>query len=1551
MSSSSKPFLHVKFTALSPVPQYGHQLPFAHLVDPAIHDLPESLKTDVQREGIRRYLTQNFEEGSFVWEVVKERTVGDDEQQEGKDSDGMYIVVNRSWTRTVGDNKLHLSLYVYQEDKHCATWHAYTDRTISYSREGTGADDAAEPDPDEQDVASDNETENDEIPNEDPYSPPSALAQYVASMDSRPSSPFEIPNRDSERPRFDRPYNIPVAESESDHERSARAVVDDRSKETSGRHSRSARKPKPQVNDSSEEEEENPRDRSTRSSKRPKEPETSESEHESEEEEPSKPKRNEPENDRKKRSNDESPIVKSQPIGSRSSRNPKSKKEVSRSPPPVKSHSSRSQKPRAPSRSHSRSQSPSSEKEQSSLPRSKRPTDHKKPEPKVEEVDESRSRSKSPPATRSKARERHADRGEANETEKAAAKPTDPSRSPSPTPQRSRRSRRGRSLSRSPSPASAEVEKPKAHRRSRSSVQPRSRSRSPIPETRRSRPAERSPERATIDRSAANRSTEPTWRSVSRNRHRRPDDSDDDTLVRGNMDDHELDIPAGGETTLLKAKSSKKRGATARVAKDEAFDPDQVERSRVEREQKAPVKPATLKGIAGEWLKSVGSMIATEAKLVVGEVEEDVLKAEVGVEEWEDKQRKERKKRKAERAKRREERHRRKEREEKDKLAKEAELEEMVDRAEDAAEGMLETSERFTSCKEKDAKKKHRDREASTEEEQDFDQQDSRRAQTKESSAGRSRSKHRSSRPSSSMANSEPTGQTSHHRSSSRRRREEETGSTGRRPSRRHDSPAESDNDVNDAAAAPRSAIRQRAMSISATLDAGLKGLRDSVTKIVSNAGQVEDEKQAIEHEEARKKAKREARRIEKEREAIKEERRNIEREQSERKAGREQDRRRSRRHAQDDPNESEVHQRRLLDRSRQPVVVAKKPAPEEDDPRRRDRLAGDSRPPSEPDQQSSRKPIDIGQSSNAVPGVSAHHSTQRNAPPPVFDSDDDSEGSLPPAKSRNEPQGPRSHSRSFDSETDLSDTPSRSSRSMRSMDRSESEADTPAHLEAKRNARRNSTTIPIETIRALREKQVHAGARSIPSSPVLAKERQDFSSFVDHARRDMRKAEDFARREVDKHKPAGSRHHPHQSSSGDEKEQESHHTQSRAFSGDDSEPRFDFARGRNSRAAPIRTISPRLSSPAVVASPYSYYSPTDPPLRPRAVKPESFQYPPPPTASVFSSRSSKPTSRSYTPVSSDESSDEADPSRPPSSRSRRGYSSGGGDGRGGERDYDDDDDASKGPTSRTSSYRFPSGPGTGSERSVPNSTRPLRQVQSFSRTHPSYPFTDDEDEDDDYDLPEAEPRRAPYIAEPLYDSVRPYPPSTNYGAIDDRFEAGSESSLYSSSQRYSGQEPGTRSSRGGSRTMVSKPTSVRNPVSTTAAASSASPVDPYARLDRTTRNDLYTSSYSRANSVDPDHYRHSNATRVTEPNGGGGAGGGRSSGFTGFDSRSPTHLASASSSWGSSEATRSRGKEVPVKRKGVGSSAVPFGELGAPVSRRTLQRLNGGTRATHRPR
>ncbi|KAK4046885.1 hypothetical protein OIV83_005781 [Microbotryomycetes sp. JL201] len=120
-------FLHLKFFSGRP-PAYAARIPFAHDLKQAIErgdktvldGLPEGLKTDVQREGIARYLRNNFRDGTPVHAVIHER-----------ESDSRYIMVNSNWHRSVGDSKLHLSLYVYEKDKHVETWHAYTDRSLS----------------------------------------------------------------------------------------------------------------------------------------------------------------------------------------------------------------------------------------------------------------------------------------------------------------------------------------------------------------------------------------------------------------------------------------------------------------------------------------------------------------------------------------------------------------------------------------------------------------------------------------------------------------------------------------------------------------------------------------------------------------------------------------------------------------------------------------------------------------------------------------------------------------------------------------------------------------------------------------------------------------------------------------------------------------------------------------------------------------------------------------------------------------------------------------------------------------------------------------------------------------------------------------------------------------------------------------------------------------------------------------------------------------------------------------------------------------------------
>ncbi|BGO98131.1 hypothetical protein JCM10021v2_001790 [Rhodotorula toruloides] len=175
-------FLHVKFGSGRP-PEHAHQLPFAHEIeeDPTRTALHDSLKTDVQRSGVIRYLEQNFKEGSYVHDVVSSR----------ESEHGMYALVCKNWARSVGDPKLHLSLYIYQDDRHVATWHAYTDRSISYSRTG----DENDPPPDGAGA--------------DPYSTAEALEAAASRAPTpAPGSP------DADRPRFNRPAAAPDSDED-----------------------------------------------------------------------------------------------------------------------------------------------------------------------------------------------------------------------------------------------------------------------------------------------------------------------------------------------------------------------------------------------------------------------------------------------------------------------------------------------------------------------------------------------------------------------------------------------------------------------------------------------------------------------------------------------------------------------------------------------------------------------------------------------------------------------------------------------------------------------------------------------------------------------------------------------------------------------------------------------------------------------------------------------------------------------------------------------------------------------------------------------------------------------------------------------------------------------------------------------------------------------------------------------------------------------------------------------------------------------------------------
>ena len=109
----------------------------------------------------------------------------------------------------------------------------------------------------------------------------------------------------------------------------------------------------------------------------------------------------------------------------------------------------------------------------------------------------------------------------------------------------------------------------------------------------------------------------PSWRSISRNRHRRngSDSSRDDTLVRGNLVDADLDIPAGGEATLLTAKRrasiSEHSSRRTRPQRDDSFDPEEVQQPPGRAE---PPKSQTATAVLGSWIKSVGTLLKPDVE-------------------------------------------------------------------------------------------------------------------------------------------------------------------------------------------------------------------------------------------------------------------------------------------------------------------------------------------------------------------------------------------------------------------------------------------------------------------------------------------------------------------------------------------------------------------------------------------------------------------------------------------------------------------------------------------------------------------------------------------------------------------------------------------------------------------------------------------------------------------------------------------------------------------------------------------------------------------------
>jgi len=494
-----------------------------------------------------------------------------------------------------------------------------------------------------------------------------------------------------------------------------------------------------------------------------------------------------------------------------------------------------------------------------------------------------------------------------------------------------------------------------------------------------------------------------------------------------------------------------------------------------------------------------------------------------------------------------------------------------------------------------------------------------------------------------------------------------------------------------------------------------------------------------------------------------------------------------------------------------------------------------------------------------------------------------------------------------------------------------------------------NSTTTPIETIRSLREQQLSSGTRSIASSPITTISRQDFPSRIHQLEEELhrstsklaenaRKEKDHLVEKVQKHRK--SRQHRHRADSSSDNDSRFDASRKHTSRGDpsDEDDRFDISsiRSKSTLAPPSIPAYPRRLSPVPLSAtspipPYSY-SPTDPPIRPQAIKPSSYRAPPP--SHNNSARSNPPppksSERSYTPYSSDESSDEADPSRPSSARGRRGYRSGSSIG-------------SERSTRRTQEppshyYRFPSsskpyesefesdGEGIGYSRGKEEESA-HRRVQSFTRTQDALPFSSDEEDDEAFE-PVLQPLPPPITQQSRYPS--------SYGE-EEESEPDSYPVPHSTTPVRS-------------RTMVSAPkpssaATIHNnfnpyPSSSSSAASSRRyggipPPPPQTAFDNDygfpssssaskkplTKVDPYSSSYSSYTGTPSIHSPISSTH-----------------GFTGFDSRT----SSGSSHSLSKTHERRNEQEDKSQRKGLGKSSIPFGKFEAPVGRRMARRLQG---------
>ncbi|ORY39207.1 hypothetical protein BCR35DRAFT_51427 [Leucosporidium creatinivorum] len=307
------------------------------------------------------------------------------------------------------------------------------------------------------------------------------------------------------------------------------------------------------------------------------------------------------------------------------------------------------------------------------------------------------------------------------------------------------------------------------------------------------------------------------------------------------MEDPTLDIPGGGEADVIRASHRGLRKTRA----DESFDPDEVEKQQ--KESKEPKEaPATTAAAVSGWFKGVGDYIKSKAAAATTEAQEQP-------EEDEEEARERRRARRERRRKRRE--------------AREAGMATDADATD--VEGRTkrrgEVTDMETEVEDRPKKPSRRDKEEEPSSPVEDRPSRSRRVKEERSVSPaeeepprrRRQDKFRPASPveEPSRRRQEPSSPTE----SRSAPRDELTSPVDDRASRRSRSrqearPVPTEEDPTSPSSPPaRLPIRQRALSISASVDAGLRGLRDSVAKAVANRveatnAQVEADRQEQEH-------------------------------------------------------------------------------------------------------------------------------------------------------------------------------------------------------------------------------------------------------------------------------------------------------------------------------------------------------------------------------------------------------------------------------------------------------------------------------------------------------------------------------------------------------------------------------------------------------------------------------------------------------------------------------------------------------------------------------